>query len=139
MWISTSIYEYLRVFTSIYEYLWVFTWIFVNVMYFMWSSLLALLLIAPVISIFNFFYQWALILTFSIQKWCRYSMFGLGETRIFIISMYRWVTRIFMILHDKNDQWNNMFMNIMILKNYDFPYFWWFSDVFHHCFPCYNQ
>ena len=127
LWMFTSIYEYLRVFTSIYEYFW---WIFTNTLYFTWSILLELLLLAPVISNFNFFHQWALILTFFTQKWLCYRMFGLGGNRIFIISTYRWVTRIFMTLHDQNGRWNTTFMNIKVFKNHDAPNFWWFSVIF---------
>ena len=122
-----NVYEYLRVFTSIYEYFW---WIFTNTLYFTWSILLELLLLAPVISNFNFFHQWALILTFFTQKWLCYRMFGLGGNRIFIISTYRWVTRIFMTLHDQNGRWNTIFMNIKVFKNHDAPNFWWFSVIF---------
>ena len=120
----TSIYEYLRVFMNI------FLWIFTNTLYFTWSILLELLLLAPVISNFNFFHQWALILTFFTQIWLCYRMFGLGGTRIFIISTYRWVTRIFMTLHDQNGRWNTIFMNIKVFKNHDAPNFWWFSVIF---------
>ena len=122
-----NVYEYLRVFTSIYEY---FLWIFTNTLYFTWSILLELLLLVPVISNFNFFHQWALILTFFTQIWLCYRMFGLGGTRIFIISTYRWVTRIFMTLHDQNGRWNTIFMNIKVFKNHDAPNFWWFSVIF---------
>ena len=53
-----------------------------------------------------------------------YRMFGLGETRIFKISICRGVTRIFVTLYDQNGRSNTILLNIMDLKFYDIPDFW---------------
>ena len=116
--VSMSFYEYLRVFTSIYEYLRVF----MNIFFYEYLRIYCILHDQSCLNYFClsrsllilFFYQWALILTFFIQKWLCYRMFGLGGIRIFIISTYRWVTRILMTLHDQKDRWNNRFMNIKV-------------------------
>ena len=50
-------------------------------------------------------------------------MFGLGGNRIFKISIFRGVTRIFMIVYDQNGRPNTILLNIMDLKFYDFPDF----------------
>ena len=121
----TSIYEYLRVFMNIfYEYLRIHCILHDQ------SCLNYSCLSRSLVILIFFISEWALILTFFTQTWLCYRMFGLGGTRIFIISTYRWVTRIFMTLHDQNGRWNTTFMNIKVFKNHDAPNFWWFSVIF---------
>ena len=123
----TSIYEYLRVFTSIYEYFF-YEYLRIHCIlhdqsclnYSCLSRSLVILIFSSVSINFNFF----------TQKWLCYRMFGLRGNKIFIISTYRWVTRIFMTLHDQNGWWNTIFMNIKVFKNHDAPNFWWFSVIF---------
>ena len=115
---------------SIYEYLRIFVWKsmknnflkFRACLHCSWLPRSLVIIIFMLVGIhFNFF---------LFKNDNVYSMIELGETRIFKISMYRWVTCIFMTLHDQNGHWNSILMNIMVLKNYDAPDFWWFSVIF---------